>query len=171
MQMVKKGLGIFFAVWLALVLFMPKAELYYAAEKMLAKYDIKLNEKHIDEGLFSLTVKDVTVYVKGIALASIDELDFFTLLFYTKVDIKNLLVDEALQSKVPANITKATLSHTILSPLIVSVDANGSFGVAEGKISLLDKKVHINFSDIKDISMMKSFLKKDEKGWLYEESF
>jgi uncharacterized membrane protein len=80
MQMVKKSVLIFLMLWFAILLFMPKAELYYTIEKSLAKQDIKLNEKSIEEGPFSLTLKDVTVYVKGIALAKIEELDFFTLL-------------------------------------------------------------------------------------------
>ena len=90
MQMVKKSALIFLMLWFSILLFMPKAELYYTIEQSLAKQDIKLNEKSIEEGLFSLTLKDVTVYVKGIALANIEELDFFTLLFYSSLEVTNL---------------------------------------------------------------------------------
>jgi len=171
MQMVKKSILIFFAVWFVLLMFMPKAELYYTLEKVLEKQDIKLNEKSIDEGLFSLSIKDVTVYVKGIALANIEELNFFTILFYNKLSVENLQVDEVLQTKVPSLTKEAIFSHTILAPLTVSVDANGSFGSVEGEISLKDENVHIKFIEAKEIGMLKDVLKKDEKGWFYEKAF
>lgn len=159
------------SVWFSVLLFMPKAELYYTLEKTLAEQDIKLNEQSIDEGLFSLSVKDVTVYVKGIALAHVEELDFFTLLFYSSLDIRNLQVDEALHTKVPASTKEATFTHSLLFPLTVSVDANGSFGVIEGNVNLLDKEVRIDFVEVGNINMIQAYLKKDEKGWFYEKSF
>ena len=171
MQMVKKGALIFLAVWFGLLLFMPKAELYYTLEESLAQKEIKLNEKSIEEGLFSLTLKDVTIYVKGIALANVEELDFFTILFYSSLDVNNLQVDEALHAQVPATIKEASLTHNIFSPNTLSVDANGSFGLVEGEINMMPKKVRIDFVEVDDISMIKSDLTKDEKGWFYEKSF
>ena len=171
MQMVKKSALIILAIWFSILLFMPKTELYYTLEKTLANQDIKLNEKSIDEGLFSLTLKDVTIYVKGIALANIEELDFFTVLFYSSLDVVNLQVDEALHSKVPALTKEASFTHNLLSPLILSVDANGSFGIIEGEIKMLNKEVRIDFVKVGDMSMIQSYLTKDEKGWFYEKSF
>ncbi|MBA1421395.1 MAG: hypothetical protein FAF03_11315 [Epsilonproteobacteria bacterium] len=171
MQMVKKSIGILFAVWFTLLLFMPKEEMYYTVEKTLAAQDITLNEKSIEEGLFSLTIKDVTVYVKGIALIHIDEVDFFTLLVYNTLRIDNLVVDEVLHSKVPARTEEARFTYQVFAPLTVSLDANGSFGYAEGTIGLADKQVHVDFLKAKEIEMIKPFLKKGEKGWFYEKSF
>ncbi len=171
MQMVKKSLLIFMALWFSLLLFMPKAELYHTVEKALEKQDVKLNETSIDEGLFSLTLKDVTVYVKGIALAHVDEIDFFTLLFYSSLDMVNLKVDEALHAKVPALTKEAHFAHNIFEPLTVSFDANGSFGVVDGKFNGMDNVVRIDFVELGNISMIQSFLIKDEKGWFYEKSF
>jgi uncharacterized membrane protein len=171
MQMVKKVSLIFLGVWLALLLFMPKAELYYTLEKKLETKDIRLNEKSIDEGLFSLSVTEVTVYVKGIALAKIEELNFFTLLFYNSVSIDNLIVDEALHAKVPALTQQAHIVHSILTPLTLTVDANGSFGKIVGDIDVQERKIHIDFVETKDISMIQSSLTKSEKGWIYEKSF
>lgn len=171
MQMVKKSALIFLMVWFSILLFMPKAELYYTIEEELAKQDIKLNEKSIEEGLFSLTIKDVTVYVKGVALANIEELDFFTILFYSSLEVNNLKVDEALHTKVPAITKKTSFTHNILTLLSVSIDANGSFGVLDGEINMVNKDMHIDFVDVGDISMIKSLLMKDEKGWFYEKSF
>lgn len=171
MQMVKKGAVLFGAIWFVVLIFMPKAEFYYAAEKKLLTQDIRLNEGSIEEGLFSLHIKDVTIYVKGIALAHIEELDFFTVLFYNSLEIMQLEVDDALHAKVPPTTKEAKISQHIFSPFRLTLDANGSFGVLEGEGNLLDKEVHIDFVEVKEIGMIQNYLQKNEKGWFYEKSF
>lgn len=171
MQMVKRSIGILFAVWLALLLFMPKEEFYYAVEKKLAAQDITLNEKSIDEGLFSLTIKDITVYAKGVALAKIKEIDFFTLLFYNTLHIDDLAVDEVLHSQMPKETKRGALTYHMLHPFSISIDANGSFGYAKGLIFLKERKIYIGFVKPKEIESIKHLLKKGKEGWFYEKSF
>jgi hypothetical protein len=171
MQMVKKVFIVFSLVWVAFLMFMPKAEFYYALEEKLVQKDIRLNEGNIEEGLFSLTLSDVTVYVKGIELAKIKELHFFTLLFYTSLTLKTLEVDSSLHSKLPALTHEASATYTLFVPMQLSLDANGSFGTVEGEVDILAKTVHINFLKTQEIGIFKPFLKKDEKGWYYEGSF
>ncbi|TET87533.1 MAG: hypothetical protein E3J96_05235 [Sulfurovum sp.] len=171
MQMVKKIFITLFIAWFALLVFMPKQELYYKLEEELAKNEIKINKKSIDEGLFSLTLKQASVYVKGIKVATIEELTLFTLLFYTKVELDSFLLDDTLKAMAPQQTDKAILSHSVLSPLEASVSAEGSFGVIEGSVDLTERKLHIDFNETKEIETIKSQLKKDEKGWYYETSF
>ena len=171
MQMVKKSALIVVAVWLAIILFMPKSEIYYTVEKQLSKKDITLNEKSIEEGLFTLTLYDVTVYVKGIALANIERVDFFTLLFYSALDVEGLRVDEVLHTKVPRLTKEATFRHHLFSPATISIDANGSFGEIDGLFHVMDKQLRIDFVKMNEINMIQSQLQKGEKGWFYENSF
>ncbi|HEC45428.1 MAG TPA: hypothetical protein ENI25_01250, partial [Epsilonproteobacteria bacterium] len=110
MQMVKKIFIALFITWFALLIFMPKQEIYYALEKELAKQEIEINEKSIEEGAFSLTLNQASVYVKGIKIATIEELTFFTLLFYTKVELETLLLDDALKAMAPQQTDKAIIS-------------------------------------------------------------
>ena len=171
MQMVKKIFIVLFITWLALLIFMPKQEIYYALEKELAKNEIKINENSIKEGFFSLTLKQVSVYVKGVKIATIEEVDFFTLLFYTKVEVNSLLLDDSLKSMVPQQADKALFVHTFSAPLKVSLNSEGSFGAVEGGVDLKERIIHINFTEAKEIDMIRSKLNKDEKGWSYETSF
>ena len=171
MQMVKKIFITLFIAWFALLVFMPKQALYYKLEEELAKNEIKINEKAIEEGLFSLTLKQASVYIKGIKIATIEELTLFTLLFYTKVELDSLLLDDSLKAMAPQQTDKAVLSHSILSPLEASVNAEGSFGDIEGSIDLKERNIHINFTETKEIETIRYLLKKDEKGWYYETSF
>lgn len=171
MQMVKKILLPLLVGYLAFMIFMPKTELYYMLEKELAKSEITLNEKSIDEGWFSLNVKDITLYAKGVQVATIEELNYFTLFFYNTAELLMLEVDDLLKSKVPAKTTELVLTQHLFSPLTVAIDANGTFGVIEGELQLGDNVVRLNFVEEKEISMILPLLKKDEKGRYYEKSF
>ena len=169
--MVKKSGIALLVAWFSILVLMPKQEFYYKLEEALAKYELELNEEKIDEGFFSLNLHQVTVYFKGIPVATIEEMDLCTLLLYPSLELKGLQVDDSLKRMVPQETQKALLSHTILSPLKVSVDAQGSFGGMTGTIDLHARKVHLDFNESKNIEMLKPQLKKAEKGWIYETSF
>jgi hypothetical protein len=171
MQMVKKIFIAFFVLWFALLLFMPKQELYYKLEQALVKEGIKINEERIEEGVFSLTLKNADLYVKGIKIATVEKVNLFTLLFYTKVELSELLLDSSLKRMAPQRTQSATLSHTLLSPMHVSIQAEGSFGLLAGNADLKERKVHLDFVEEKEIDMIKQMLKKGEAGWYYETSF
>ena len=150
---------------------MPKREFYYKLEEALAKHEVILNEESIDEGLFSLNLQGVTVYVKGINIATIGEVKLATLLFYSCIELRSLEVDDSLKAMVPKTTQEATAVHSILSPMEVLVDASGSFGLMSGNIDLGERNIHLDFNQSKGIEMLMPQLKKDEKGWVYETSF
>jgi len=171
MQMVKKILIMLGLVWLGFFVLMPKQELYYKLEEVLEKQSIVMNEKQKDEGLFSLTLHQVDVYVKGIKLATIEKVDFFTLLFYSSVTCEDVMLDDSLKAMAPTQITTAKATHAIWAPLKINLNAQGPFGSVEGSMHLNDRSVRLDFNESKGIEMLKSSLKQDEKGWYYETSF
>jgi len=171
MQMVKKTATVLLLIWFVLVLFMPKEELYFSLEKELLKNDIELNEESRSEGIFSLSLKNVTVYVKGIPLVTIEEIEFFTLLFYTCIHFETLMIDESLKTMTPTQIEDLSISQTIWAPLNLSVKAEGPFGEAGGHVDLDKRMLRMDFNDTQGLGMLQSKLKQDEQGWYYETSF
>ena len=171
MQMVKKILLPLVVGYIAFLIFMPKTELYYMLEKELSENEITLNEKSIEEGWFSLNVKGITLYAKGVQVATIEELNYFTLFFYNSMELRMVEVDDLLKSKVPGKTTELVLTHHLFAPLTVAIDANGTFGVIEGEVQLSDNTVRLDFIEEKEIDMILPLLKKDEKGRYYEKSF
>ena len=171
MSMVKNMVIYFIVIWLGIVVLMPKQELYYKLEEALLTEDIALNEEKVEEGFFSITLKNVSVYAKGIYIANIEEVSLFTLLFYSEVEVKDLRIDDSLKAMVPQKIEKAVLEYSVFSPFSVSIDAVGSFGSVGGNIALNERKIHLDFNESKNIDMLKPQLKKGEKGWVYETSF
>ena len=171
MQMVKKIVTAVFLIWFVLILFMPKEEIYFKVEQELAKHEIVLNEESRREGLFSLDLTNVTIYVKGIPLVTVEELSFFTLLLYHCLEFKTVYIDESLKNMTPTEIENLRISHGIWSPLNLSLDAKGVFGEAAGSVNLKDRTLHLDFNDTKSLEMISSKLKQGEEGWYYETSF
>lgn len=171
MQVVKKTAITVLLIWFVLVLFMPKEEIYFKLEQELLKNDIQINEESKSEGIFSLSLKKVTVYIKGIPLATVEEIDFCTLLFYTSVQFENLMIDESLQSMTPTEIENLHITQSVLKPLNLSIKAEGSFGEGKGNIDLKNRTLRMNFNDNKALKMIQSQLRQGEKGWIYETSF
>ena len=171
MQMVKNILISLFFIWFAILIFMPKQKFYYTLERELLKQGVEINEKSIEEGIFSLNITDAKIYVKGIEVANIDEINFFTLLFYSNVTISSIIIDDYLKEYTPGDINKLIIMHSLLAPLKAFVTISGDFGIAEGIVDVKNRDLRIDIVDIEKVKSIKSMLKKDEKGWYYETSF
>jgi len=171
MQMVKNVfLGLLLA-WVMLLVFMPKQELYYKLEQVLAQNDIVINEKRLESGIFSLTLYDSDVYVKGIKLATVEKVNFFTLLAFTQVTIETLHLDDSLKTMFPTDIDEAILTHAVWKPTAIDIVAKGSFGGLTGSAQLPEGTLRLDFNDTTRIANLKPKLQEDEKGWYYETSF
>ncbi len=171
MQMVKKSIFVLFVVWFAVIVFMPKQELYYQFEQQLEQEDVKIASEKIEEGWFTLTLKDPVIYVRGIKVATVESISIFTVLGYSSVQVEGVILDASLQSFAPGSIDEAHLTHLIVFPQRLSLSANGLFGEAEGEILLDARRLKIHFSDNSKLGMLRAQLKKDEEGWQYETAF
>ena len=171
MQLVKKSFIILVLAWLAILVFMPRQALYYTLEEKLASEEIQLNEESIKEGWFGLELKGVDVYVKGILLARIEKATFYTLLFYTKIDIQNLLLDDSMASMFPTKINNIQATHNIVWATDIGLSMAKEDTLAQGNIDLSTGSIRVDFNESKLLPGLKPQLKQDDKGWYYETSF
>jgi len=171
MQVVKKVFVILFTIWFAFVLFMPKRDLYYKFEHLLAEQGIKINESKIKEGIFTLDIDEAVIYIKGIDLIRIRHISFLSLFFYNRVSCEEVVLDESLKNITPTKLKRAIFSYAIWSPGDVSVLGQGKFGIFEGEIDLIKRRVHLDFKESKELGVLEYQLKEGEKGLYYETSF
>jgi hypothetical protein len=165
--MVKKILFTSLLLWFALIIFMPKEELYFGLERALAKQGIEINEGMIEEGMFGLVLKDVSLYAEGVKVATAKRISLFTLLAYSKIKIEEFQTDSGLRSILSVHLKKTVLYHSLLNPVNVYFKSIGDTGEIEGYLSLREHKAYFTFSDEKKSKPLKKFLKKDKKGWYY----
>ena len=164
---------ILFAVALivGVILFMPKSQLYYYTEKQLKQYGVVIGNEQLNDKLLSLEVLHPVVYLQGLGVARASKVEITPLLFINRVDADGVeLINEA-KKFLNINITKLKINQSILQPYRVKIDAQGSFGLANGYANLKSRVVHIDIIEPKDINSIKRYLKKGEKGWYYESKF
>lgn len=172
MQMVKRIVGGFFLSLLLLWLFAPKVELYYFLEKFLKEKHIVISNETVTDTWYGLQIKNGELSVDGAKMATINELNFNFFFLYNTLKIDTIKMDKSLSNMAPKEIRQLSAIYSVLKPLQVTLNGEGSFGTLKGHVALLDKKVEILFPVTKEIKTIKKFLKKDkEKGWYYETNY
>ena len=172
MQMVKRIVGGFFLSLILLWLFAPKVELYYLLEKSLKEKNILISNETITDTWYGLKIENADLYVSGAKIANITELNFNFFLFYNTLKVNEIKMDKSLSNMAPKEINKINAIYSILNPLHIKLDGVGSFGVLDGTIALVNKKIEVLFPVAKELKTIKKFLKKDkEKGWFYEKNY
>jgi len=161
----------FILVWFALLAFMPKTELYYKLEEELAKQGVKINEEHIDENPFELSITGLTLYVKGIEIAKIEKVNLFMTFFYNNITVEGVVMDDLAASQSVKSIKSATMNYRVDAPMVAPIHLEGSMGTIDGNITLPQKLLHLEVVKKKDIAAITKYLTKDAKGWYYETSF
>ena len=105
--MVKKFLKFFgyvlFFVF-ALMVFIPKSSLYYLAEENLKKFDVVISDETLHENIFSLSIENLEISVKGIESAVVQEADIGLLFFYNSVSVKNIKLSSLVESYLPSKV-------------------------------------------------------------------
>jgi len=172
MQMVKRIIGGFFLLIILLWLLAPKEELYYLLEKELKKNDIIISNETIKDRWFGVVIENADIYVKGAKMAEVSELQLNIFFLYNTLTVKRVKTNEAIHNVAPKDIENVLIKYSIIDPLNVTIDADGSFGVLQGAVEMLKREVKILFPVAKDINVFKKFLKKDKvEGWKYETSY
>ena len=169
MQMVKRIVGGFFLGFILLWLLAPKIELYYLLEKSLKEKKIIISNETITDTWYGLKIENANLYVDGAKVATLAELNFNFFLFYNTLEIEEI---KTYTNMAPKEINHFSARYSILNPLNVKLDGEGSFGLLDGKVELKDRHVEILFPETKDIQAIQRFLKNNkEKGWIYETNY
>jgi hypothetical protein len=170
--MVKRIVGGFFLTLILLWLFAPKQELYYLLEKSLKKRNIVISNEVFQDKWYGLKITNANIYVSGVKMAEMADLDFNFFLLYNTLTIHSVAIDSSFTNIAPKNIDKLLAKYSIIKPLKIELDGEGSFGVLKGEVDLLNSKVEVLFPVPKDLKSVKKFLKKDpKKGWYYETNY
>ncbi len=159
------------ALYLGLVLFMPKTELYYYIEKQLSSYGVVIDNEELNSKPTFLEVLHPIAYYQGADVARVAKIKVTPLLFINKIEADNIELLNVAKQFLNVSIDSLKVNHSILKPYRVKIDAVGSFGVANGYANLKQRVIHIDIIKPKSINSIKRFLKKGEKGWYYESSF
>jgi len=170
--MVKKSLIVILLVFIEVILFAPKLELYYLLEhKLDDALGVVVNEKVAKETPFGLDLEGLRVYYEGADIATIKDINIFSLLLFSKVKALDIEPSAYLNRVAKFRVSTLDLIHSISNPFFIEIKANGSFGEFKGGIDLRKRVIKLRLVEAKDITSIREFLKRDKEGWYYEQSF
>ncbi len=152
-----------FGLFIGVIIFMPKDNLYFTLQKYLAKEKIYINSK-IKSNL-KLTLYNGTIYQNDIDFAYFKKIDIMPFLLYNNIKVKNLKINFQNYKIKTLNIT-----YSILNPVKIYISGKSSFGIISGEINLLKRFIRIYILNLSDVNL-KTFLRKDNKGYFYYAKF
>lgn len=169
MHMVRNIIILLIVLPLLVLFFMPKKELYYLLEKRLFAQNIVISGEKLQENLFGLTVKHPTFYLGGASVATAKEISLWSILFYSRVNFHDLQIAQGLPAELKSDLIYAT--HSIVSPLKVHLVGKSTLGTMEGDLQMKARTMYLNIANDGAIGGFSKYLKKSEKGWVYESKF
>jgi len=159
-----KTLTIIISILLGVILFMPKENLFFTLQKELSKQNIYINTK-TSSNLLSLNLSNSTIFVDKMDLAKIKQTNILPLIFFNKIELNKISINfNNLQIK------HLNIIYSILDPFKIKIDGNSNFANITGIINLKNHKLKIYLLNLTN-NTIKSFLKKDKKGYFYVQTF
>ena len=150
-------------LFLGLIVFMPKDNLYFTLQKYLAKENIYINSKI--NSFNTLNLENGTVYYNGMDIITFNKIKIFPFVFFNRIDVNNLKIK--LEN---LDIKQADITYSILNPLKVYIKGSSNFGDIDGEIDLIKRKIKIYILNLNN-RFLKNMLKKDKKGYFYYAAF
>jgi hypothetical protein len=160
----------------ALMYFTPKVALYYFAESKLEPYGVVITEEDAVDNGFTLSIKDAGVTFKAIESAEVKDTKISIFGVYNNVSINDITLSSTAASFVPTDIKNIDITYSIFNPLNIVANANGGFGDAEAKISLVERNIFLklkpsNMMSQKYASTLRGLKKSKDGGYEYAKTF
>ena len=129
---------------IAFSLFLPMKNLYYLFENTLySKYKIVVSNEILQDKIYSLDIQKGLLYQGNELKGSIENINFTYYLFYNKLSITNMKLDNKLTylPVAPIKIDTLQLEYSIKEPLYIPIIARGDFGSLKAKVDLLNRNI------------------------------
>lgn len=160
----------------AVVLFLPKKNLYYFAEEELAKFKTVIAHEQVNEGLFSLNLKHADVYVEGIRVAKVMEASLAVYIVHNALEAHRIRLSGMAKNFLPTRIETLKVSYDLWDPFEIRLMAKGEFGEAEGNYLLKTRKLTVVLHPSKMMrnsykNLLRQMKKKKNGEYAYEQRF
>lgn len=158
-----------------IVIFLPKKELWFLAERYLEQNKIILShEKVSDYGVLAKLDGGVLYYDKMSAF-ELSSLKVGAFLAYNYLYLDQIELSSSLSTILPAKIEFLSAKHSIFFPHRIFIDGAGDFGTLSGTVDLVSRKaVMLVEAPNEIVSKYRQLfvqMKRTEQGYLYEFEF
>jgi len=131
------------------ILFLPKEQLFIKAVNEAYKQKVYLQNYTFSEDLISSNIKNTNIIYDGINIVNIKNTDIKVWLFYNDINIKNISLDESLNSFVPSKIDNVNINYSVLNPLFVNANVKSKLFSVKINFDILNMKLNAVFKSSK----------------------
>jgi len=171
MRLVKNILLFIVALYIGVVIFMPKTQLYYFAQKQLKPKGIVISNEEIIDKITTFELLHPVAYFQGVDVLRAADIKVTPLLFVNRLEASDIELLNVAKKFLNVEINSLKANQSILKPFIVKIDATGNFGTLHGYANLKTRVIHLDVVEAKNLNPIRRYLKKGQKGWYYESSF
>jgi hypothetical protein len=157
------------------IAFLPKANIYYEIEQVVAKQNIFINHEKIIPGLFSLNIKDADVVYEDVNLGKINSVYFKFFIFKNYLKFKNINLATNNFKLIPKNIEVLKFSYAITSPRKIMIYSKNDMGMMDGYFDIVNQSIHIRLqinklAKLKYKTILRNFKIKRKGIYIYEKN-
>jgi len=105
--------------FIAFILFFPNEQLFIYGINKLHEQKIYISDYTYEETLTSSNIKNINIIYDGINIANINNINSKIFLAYNNIDIKDISLDDSLNSFIPSKIRYVNINYNILKPLYI----------------------------------------------------
>ena len=150
-------------LFIGILVFMPKDNLYYTIQKYLSKENIYINSDI--KNSFNLNLKNGDIYENGVNFAKFQQIKIYPFIIFNQIKAKNITIE--FQN---LKINNLKITYSIINPIKIYIKGISNFGKIEGEINLIKKFVKVYILNLTN-NNLKNFLQKDKKGYFYYAKF
>lgn len=167
---------IYLLLMLALIiLFLPKINLYYAAEVLMKEKNIYISDEDIMDKGYSLELVNANLLFENLALAEVKKIELSFLVLYNVLSLDNIHVNEGFSDFLPQEIKSVRLEHFMYDPMMIKLKGESGESRVYGDIDLLDRvltlHLRLDAKSEKKYGALLSKLTKEEGGYIYDYKF
>jgi hypothetical protein len=159
----------------ALMLFIPKASLYFFFEKELKNYEVVISKEQLKENLLSLDIHNLELSAKGIDTALIKDASVTLLGISNSVDLEKIKLSSLVEAYLPSKIEHLEINYTLFNPLNITAAAQGEFGEARASFNITSRALRVVLKPSKKMlsryrNSLRKFKKSKEGEYIYAKS-
>jgi hypothetical protein len=131
---------------LALIVLAPKKNLYYLFEDKLNKHNILITSTKVEERLFGVTIRDVTLSYRSNNIAKIGQIDISLFIVWNSIRASQIELDETIALLVPKTLEYMDATYNLITLFIIDFDSENEIGVFNGKVDLKGSKIFVELA-------------------------
>lgn len=175
MRRIVKFLSYLIVMLALIIIFLPKTNLYYAAEILMKEKNLFVSDEEVLDKGYSLELHNATFFYESLSLAEIDSIKLSPWIFYNALSVKNIHVNDGFSDFLPLEIQTVKMEHFIYNPTNIRFRSDSDANYIYGNIDLLERVLvaHLRL-DAKSEEKYKAMLgklSKEEGGYFYEYKF